>query len=78
MINADRQWMEGHLREICRSISTESIKNFQKHTVQEMHDFVKNQEVPPEDPEVSLDIDWLGFVKLLFLELKYCLYVFKL
>ena len=50
-MNANREWMENNLRCICRSISTETIKNFQKHTVQEMYEFVSNHEVPPVDPD---------------------------
>ena len=49
LMNADRNWTENQLRHICRSISTESLKNYQKHTVQEMYEFVSRQEVPPED-----------------------------
>ena len=49
LVNADRNWTENQLRHICRSISTESVKNYQKHTVQEMYDFVSNSEVPPEE-----------------------------
>ncbi len=50
-MNANREWVENQLRHICRSISTESLKNFQKHTVQEMYEFVNSHEVPPEEPE---------------------------
>ena len=49
LMNANRNWTENQLRHICRSISTESLKNYQKHTVQEMYEFVSRQEVPPED-----------------------------
>ena len=45
MMNANRSWVEDQLRAICRSISTEFLKNFQKHTVQEMHDFISSHEV---------------------------------
>ena len=46
LMNANREWVEDQLRMICRSISTESLKNFQKHTVKEMHDFISSHEVP--------------------------------
>ena len=49
LMNADRNWTENQLRHICRSISTESLKNYKKRTVQEMHDFVSHHEVPAEE-----------------------------
>ena len=51
LMNANREWVANHLTHICRSISTESLKNFQRHTVQEMYEFVRSHEVPPEEPE---------------------------
>ena len=48
-MKADRIWTENQLRHICRSISTESLKKYQKHTVQEMYEYVSHHEVPAED-----------------------------
>ena len=41
------------MRAICRSISTEFLKNFQKHTVQEMYNFISSHEVPAAENDVE-------------------------
>ena len=59
LMNANREWVEDQLRMICRSISTESLKNFQKHTVKEMYDFISSHEVPAAEVDDNEPRYWM-------------------
>jgi len=48
MMNAVIEWMENWFRQICWTISTESLKNYENHAVQKMFEYVSNHKVRPK------------------------------